>query len=57
MGGWEGGRVSFGSPSKGWKAGREEEEATHEATDEAIDDPTTGAMDEATDEAIHLLVL
>ena len=57
MGGWEGGRVSFGSPSKGWKAGREEEEAIHEATDEAIDDPTTGAMDEAIDEAIHLLVL
>ena len=53
MGGWECGRVSRGSPSEGRKAGIEEEEAT----DEAIDDPTTGAMDEATDEAIHLLVL
>ena len=57
MGGWEGGRVSFGSPSKGRKAGREEKGATNEATDEAIDDPSRGAMDEATDEAIHLLVL
>ena len=53
VGGWEGGRISIGSPSKGRNARSEEEEAT----DKAIDDPTTGAMDEATDEAIHLLVL